>query len=91
MGPAGPTGCKVQLPENGLFTFFHVLILRVGRASLDPSWPLLPSFRRRQTRMACKYIWGEVKELNGEQKTATYKPISQRANSLSWIFLTITT
>ena len=28
-----------------------------------------------QTRMACKYIWGEVKELNGEQKTATYKPI----------------
>ena len=28
-----------------------------------------------QTRMACKYIWGEVKELDGEQKTATYKPI----------------
>jgi hypothetical protein len=27
--------------------------------------------------MACKYIWGEVKELNGEQKTATYKPLSQ--------------
>eukprot|EP00438_Fugacium_kawagutii_P004715 Skav217795 [mRNA] locus=scaffold1782:366722:371593:- [translate_table: standard] len=27
-----------------------------------------------ETRMACKYIWGEVKELNGEQKTATYKP-----------------
>ena len=25
--------------------------------------------------MACKFIWGEVKELNGEQKTATYKPI----------------
>mmetsp|Transcript_15880 Transcript_15880/g.18506 ORF Transcript_15880/g.18506 Transcript_15880/m.18506 type:complete len:90 (-) Transcript_15880:3-272(-) len=23
-----------------------------------------------ETRMACKYIWGEVKELNGEQKTA---------------------
>eukprot|EP00435_Cladocopium_sp_Y103_P071811 s226_g38.t1 len=28
-----------------------------------------------ETRMACKYIWGEVKELNGEEKTATYKPI----------------
>lgn len=28
-----------------------------------------------ETRMACKFIWGEVKELNGEQKTATYKPI----------------
>lgn len=22
--------------------------------------------RIRQTRMACKYIWGEVKELNGD-------------------------
>ena len=31
--------------------------------------------------MACKFIWGEVKELNGEEKTATYKPIftSERA------------
>ncbi|CAK9062068.1 unnamed protein product [Durusdinium trenchii] len=28
-----------------------------------------------ETRMGCKYIWGEVKELNGAEKTATYKPI----------------
>ena len=27
--------------------------------------------------MACKFIWGEVKELNGDEKTATYKPMFQ--------------
>ena len=25
--------------------------------------------------MGCKFIWGEVKELNGDEKTATYKPM----------------
>ena len=43
----------------------------------SPAWsfqlPPLVAKHRCQTRMACKYIWGEVKELNGEQKTATYK------------------
>ncbi|CAE7531236.1 PAG [Symbiodinium natans] len=28
-----------------------------------------------ETRMGCKFIWGEVKELNGDEKTATYKPM----------------
>ena len=27
--------------------------------------------------MGYKFIWGEVKELNGDEKTATYKPMFQ--------------
>jgi len=30
-----------------------------------------------EERMGCKYIWGEVKDLNGQEKTATIKPMFQ--------------
>jgi len=36
-----------------------------------------------QTRMGCKFVWGEVKEINGEQKTATYQPIFAK-NREAW-------
>jgi len=36
-------------------------------------------------RMECKFIWGEVKELNGPERTATIKPIfSQSTEIIDW-------
>jgi len=36
-------------------------------------------------RMECKFIWGEVKELNGPERTATIKPIfSQATEVIDW-------
>jgi hypothetical protein len=35
--------------------------------------------------MACKFVWGEVKEINGEQKTATYQPIfAKNKDGVGW-------
>eukprot|EP00438_Fugacium_kawagutii_P004716 Skav217796 [mRNA] locus=scaffold1782:385299:388559:- [translate_table: standard] len=36
-----------------------------------------------ETRMRCKFVWGEVKRINDENKTATYQPIFAK-NQETW-------
>ena len=72
----------VEANTNGFFLELYVIYMCFQ--SVPQHWsfqlPSLVAKHRCQTRMACKYIWGEVKELNGEQKTATYKCRPQWSN-----------